>query len=201
MKAQLIIKKSYGDLQVVEQDENGRVKIHYIGWPKYYDEWKNAEEVAEKVHCPLLKASSLQDRKKVFLHHLLFSIKNALYPTLKSDPVIRIETPIDNDLWEKVAEIMDMSSKAQRKADISNTALTKVFGDTTWWYRIYNSNFDYCYVIDGTFVLKILKRALTEYKIKGDDGLTECIRNDCLTCVCTFVRGNGNHNNLDRIQK
>ena len=83
-----------------EQDEHGRIKIHYIGYGSEYDEWR---EPAGLIHldspCSVLEKYDLYQE-------LALRIKSALIPSRKSNPSVKIVMPFDkHDFCEGLAPL------------------------------------------------------------------------------------------------
>ena len=72
-----------------EQDDQGHVKVHYIGYGSEYDEWR---EPAGLVHL----ASPCVISERYDLHQeLALRIKSALTASRKSNPSVKIIMPFD----------------------------------------------------------------------------------------------------------
>ena len=75
-----------------------KVKIHYTGYASEFDEWRSCVELAlpirlVKLHVPC--EDSLEDWYNSFYDGLFREVKKRPYSTMRDDPDIRIETPID----------------------------------------------------------------------------------------------------------
>ena len=83
-------------IDVVEQDANGRLKIHYIGFSSVFDEWREPSDIV-----PLSeKGGSSHNDTSPYLPFSLYSelgnaIKKALISGRKESPHVRIEMPFD----------------------------------------------------------------------------------------------------------
>ena len=83
-----------------EQDEHGRIKIHYIGYGSEYDEWR---EPAGLIH---LDSPCLVLEKYDLYQELALRIKSALIPSRKSNPSVKIVMPFDkHDFCEGLAPL------------------------------------------------------------------------------------------------
>lgn len=130
-----------------EQDSQGRVKVHYIGYGTEFDEWRNP--------TALIPIESPCDTSEKYDFHedLALRIKAALTSSRKSNPVIKIAMPFDKQtfleglgsvgykhrqtkqlVWYRIAEFSD---------------LDQLLGKG-WHFRGLNLAGDYCYVYPGT---------------------------------------------------
>ena len=76
-------------IEVVKKEGN-RVKIHYVGYSDYHDEWRDTTDIVPLVPRP---GDVRQMEYKPFDPHaeLLFQIKQALDSSTRKDPDVRIE--------------------------------------------------------------------------------------------------------------
>jgi hypothetical protein len=74
----------------------------------------------------------------------------------------------------------------------SNRLLDEVLG-INWDKRIFNSNGDFAYVIDGTLKFWLARKSpIIEYKFVGHGKVLKSVIEDTTQVVFTFVRGDGN---------
>ena len=78
-------------VEVVDADDTGGVKIHYVGYSSRHDEWRRESDLV-RLSPPspdLLRPISLYEE-------LSYAIKAALKPSGPSkDPIVRLEIPFD----------------------------------------------------------------------------------------------------------
>ena len=91
-------------LQIVDRDKDkNMVKIHYVGYSGDCDEWKSCEDFnvgrMEARFQP--GCSSCSDRASVFFARLRRKIKFSLFSSKREDPDVRIEEPIDMDIYDE----------------------------------------------------------------------------------------------------
>jgi hypothetical protein len=81
------------------------VKVHYIGYPGNYDEWRRCSELADggigRVLTPFEPSNvSLEDRVALFCDRIKRKIKHTLFATKRESPEVRIEQEIEKDVFE-----------------------------------------------------------------------------------------------------
>ena len=74
-----------------------------VGYSEDWDEWKSCDEfrVGRMEHRFQPDSSSLSDRVSTFFTHLRRKIKFSLFSSKREDPDVRIEEPIDMDIYEQ----------------------------------------------------------------------------------------------------
>lgn len=79
------------------EEAGGRVKIHYVGYGKEFDEWRPKSEVvlSKPVFLPSSEPASYSP-----ITELACSIKKRLWPSRSEDPEVRIQLPIDLPTFE-----------------------------------------------------------------------------------------------------
>ena len=78
-----------------EQDNQGRVKVHYIGYGSEYDEWR---EPAGLVH---LDSPCVVSERYDLHQELALWIKSALTASRKSNPSVKIIMPFDQRVFSE----------------------------------------------------------------------------------------------------
>ena len=96
--------KELYEVEIKEVDrKKGRMKIHFKGYHDRYDEWRpydnNKMPVVRFERIFIASRESIEDRKEKFFDRLYREIKRALYSGRKEDPEVRIELPIDEDIF------------------------------------------------------------------------------------------------------
>lgn len=177
------------------EDQKQGVKIHYIGWPARYDEWRDPKELV--VHDTDPEQPQILEQ----LHRLL---KETLGPS-KKDSFKNIRIPLANQ-----KEFSCLSSRGtvckQTKTKTIYTIrkrndLTPILGDS-WDYRVFNKECDNVYIITSTVKFYIHERKpLTDYVIYPDHCQETKISRGFTLCF-NFVVKNGNKSKLmDLISK
>ena len=164
-------KKNDIDLYEVEIKEvdrkKGRIKIHFKGYHDRYDEWR---PVARLERIFIASCESIEGHKEKFFDRLYRQIKRALYSGRKEDPEVRIELPINEDIFRAGISLSGII-KSERGKEVyrilSNRDLDNCL-NFKWDERIQNENGDFAYVVPGTVKFWIIKRApIVEYKLIG----------------------------------
>lgn len=110
---------------------------------------------------------SLSDRLQAFYERVYREIERKLYSRRREDPEIRIEIPVDKDVFNE--SLGRITSKSYQK----NKLIYKVFSNETldcyvgtkWNERIMNENGDFAYVVPGTLRFWLTKRnPIVEFK-------------------------------------
>eukprot|EP00112_Aurelia_sp_Birch-Aquarium-sp1_P026798 Seg9737.1 transcript_id=Seg9737.1/GoldUCD/mRNA.D3Y31 product="hypothetical protein" protein_id=Seg9737.1/GoldUCD/D3Y31 len=195
--------KKFYDVEIKEIDAvNKKVKVHFIGWPDKCDEWQSYNENHESGEFPVVKLQkldppskeSLLERCREFSSSLHLEIKKKLKADRKEDPEIRIELPIDKDVFEEVFSHLG-KSKTKRGRSCTNIENNRELDETLgkrWNVRFRNSNGDFCKVCEGTVNFWLLIRnPLSDFMpIGGKLFPSKIEQKPCL--VFTFTRGTGN---------
>ena len=124
--------------------------------------------------------NSLQERLNGFNERIYREIKRKLSSGRKDDPEIRIEIPIDVDVFNESLG--------------SCTSFTPRRGKLNLNERIINEQGDFAYVVPKTVRFWLTKRKpIIEFKLMGNKNIKTEI-DDGYQVVFTFVRGDGNSN-------
>ena len=172
-----------------EQDEQGRVKVHYIGYGSQYDEWK---EPARLLHVDSPCAIS----EKFDLHQeLALRIKSALLPSRKSNPSVKLIMPFDQKVFcEGLASLgyVYKSINQITKYRINQYSdLDDILGKG-WHFRGLNSAGDFSFVVLKTTEYYLRHRRPLCHFIPDNNGvpLKTCIPQG-YALHFTFMRGDG----------
>ena len=137
---------------------------------------------------------SLNDRLLVFYERVYREIRRKLYSGRKEDPEVRIEIPVEEDVFNQSLGRITSKSYSRNKLVyqvLCNETLDNYIG-TKWNERIMNENGDFAYVVPGTLRFWLTKRnPILEFKVFGDKYVKSEIE-DGHEVVITFVRGDGN---------
>lgn len=136
---------------------------------------------------------SLSDRLQAFYERVYREIKRKLYSGRREDPEIRIEIPVDKDVFNE--SLGRITSKSYQKNKLIYKVLSNetpnCYVGTKWNERIMNENGDFAYVVPGTLRFWLTKRnPIVEFKLIGDKYVRSEIE-DGHQVVFTFVRGDG----------
>ena len=187
------------EIEVKDVDREGkRLKIHYKRFSDQFDEWKPYDDnnfpVVRLEHEFKPSEVSVEDRLHIFQDRLYREVKRKLYSGRKDDPEIRIEIPVEVDVFE-----MSIANAARARQERNkqvyritvNSHLDNYLG-IKWDERILNENGDYAYVVEGTLRFWLMeKNNIIEYKLIGGKYVRSEIE-DGHQLVFRFVRGDGN---------
>lgn len=155
-----------------------RVKIHYVEYSKWYDEWRPCDtedsnppfQWVESLRIP--SSASLENPMELVHGELYCQIKRKLYSGQKDDPATRVEIRIDQDVFDEGLALAGKPSKERGKTVCridSNEALNHSLG-IKWDERIFNENGDFAFVIEKTVRFWLSRKtAIQEFKVIGGE--------------------------------
>ena len=178
-------KKLY-KLKVLSQEErNGKLfcKVHYLGWPKHYDEWREAKDIVDTESCSNPVAE--------FGHALRTEVKRGLNSSRRTDSLIQLSLPVKKEIYEKLHQL-GVPKRGKRQTIAKFSDLNSCLGPD-WHFRIVNAYGDFCYIVEKTVEFWLHDRKpLVEYR---QDGSLQNIECGC-SLRFNFVRANGNNKDL-----
>ena len=108
-------------MNVVDNDGQGRVKIHYVGYSSSHDEWRDETEIVSIDPQPsehLMETDCISNGvmyAPFSLYNELGSrIKSSLISRRKESPTVRIELPFDKVLFEGGIKVCGTESRYYR---------------------------------------------------------------------------------------
>ena len=141
------------EVEIAEVDkENRKMKLHFKGYSHRYDEWRDYPDVADpevnsmnfsvskfvKLEKP--SEESFGERSRKLQSTLSLEIKRRLLSVRRDDPDVRLELPIDEDIFYKVFGSLGRLSKSRGRTVhriIENSQLDSIL-ETLWSVRIKN---------------------------------------------------------------
>ena len=86
---------------------NSRFKLHFVGYPDSDDQWQTFTEdelpVLRRIKPFEFSRETLEERTEAFKSALCTELKKRLLPTTrKDDPAVRVELPVQRDVYESV---------------------------------------------------------------------------------------------------
>lgn len=157
---------------ILEQDED-KVKVHYVGYSSIYDEWKHENELEEDEEA----ACESPDTYKPYslYDNLRLRVKQALTCGRKSSPMVKIVMNFDCVQFNGGLKAVGVPSKVIHGVQhyrIRNYKDLDPYLGSSWHYRGLNNNGDYNFVELETVDFWLRKsRALIEYlPCKDDNG-------------------------------
>jgi len=189
-----IVEAKLYPVDIVEEEED-RVKVHYIGYDSAHDEWKNREEL-ETLNDGGHELELYQPYN--FYEELRWHIKNAL--STRRDLDVRIEMGIDAMLFQGGLKSLGYLKKRERGHEVYGIKAYKdlipLFGEN-WHIRIKNKQLDFCASLE-TIEFYIRKRApVQEFTLSGE-AITSVRGGHVLTFK--FVRMDGVRRQLDYVR-
>ena len=181
VKRQKIQKNEIYPVDIIER-ENGRVRVHYIGYESGYDEWKDEaeleviEEDAEETE-PLVTEKILEPYS--LYKDLGVRIKKALSCTRTSSPQIKVVMPFDILMFYGGLRASGIPTKVvggnQHYKINHYRDLNHLLG-RNWHFRAINANGDYGYVVMETVSFYIRRnKPLTEYTLVDDSFVAKSV--------------------------
>ena len=143
---------------IVEDEENGRVKVGYIGLSNEYDEWRRLEDTVnieeeeeeeEEDNDYLVPSSRL---KFCLFEELACQIKTLLFSSRKASPVCSLSMSFDRVHFDSLVMRGIRKESKGRKEFYSLVSLSKLddlLGER-WYIRGINEAGDFCYAEPGT---------------------------------------------------
>ena len=152
-----------------------RLKIHFKGYDEKFDEWRpfsnDSLPVVRVERMSVPSRNSLQERLNGFNERMYREIKRKLYSGRKDDPEIRIEIPVDYDVFnEGLGSCASFTYQRGKEiyAITDNEVLDSFFG-LNWNERIINEHGDFAYVEPQTVRFWLTKRRpIVEFKLMGN---------------------------------
>lgn len=185
-------------LRVLEEDEeNGRVKVGYIGFSDEYDEWRRSEDIvtieeseeeedSDYLAPPLLKFCLFKE--------LAYRIKSLLFSSRKASPICVVTLSFDRMHFDSLVMRGIRKETKGKKEVYSLSSLSKLDDllGKRWYVRGINVAGDFCYVEPDTvsFYLKQSKPKL-DFQLKDDGTLSKHYFGMHNQLVFQFVRSDG----------
>ena len=199
--------KGLFSVKIIEE-QGSRVKVHYIGYSRSYDKWRNREEIElldlevaleSEVPQGMESDAIAATRYNPFslFNELLFKIKSGLSCNRKASPKIKITMPFDLVLFNgsfKLAGTPSRKIGGTQYYTISNYQDFNHFLGPNWHFRGINQNVDYGYVLKETFEFCIRKRkSFVEYMPSTSSSSPSRITTDTgYSLSVSFTCGYGN---------
>ncbi|XP_069106908.1 uncharacterized protein [Argopecten irradians] len=167
----------------VEDSKNKKVRIHYIGWPRRYDEWRNREDLVE-----------LSVSTNTLCKQLAVQIKERLASTTTDSRIILRIAITDLEDFKSLQEHASVYKVTTHRIvyHIKKRQSLETPLGVGWDYRVINESGDNFYVKTETVKFWMYKRQpLKEYIIFPDHKVETAIdRGVCLTFTFVMCAGN-----------
>ena len=182
------------ELEILEtKEEIGKVyaKVHYLGWPSNYDEFRPINDIIpiSDVHVKTSK-----DILNFFFEHLRISVQESLHVQRLADSIVELKIPVSRGTFEEFASLGKPQFFKNRKCYMisSHKDLEGVLGQG-WNYRVANPAQDFAFVEISSLRFYLAERApLMSYLPSGE---SQNIHRGFM-CVIKFIRGLGSRDDL-----
>lgn len=189
-------------IEIVEK-EGSKVKVHYIGYSKKYDEWKDEEEILDgrdAGHLAKNEANGLICKPYSLYEDLSIKIKRALTCRRSGSPLVKITMPFDVLLFNGGLKLAGKPSKkvlGVQYFEINHYKDLNHLLGKYWHVRGLNSSGDYSFAIKDTIQFAIKRgKPLADYTVHHDgDSEVSAIKSVIDTGHCltfSFTEGYGN---------
>jgi len=180
-----------------------RVKVHYVGYSKKYDEWKERGDVEDISTRPEDTSTRPEPSDTVplyrpysFYDDLKFRVKKSITCSLHTSPKVKITMPVDvllfNGGLKMAGTPIKMVGGVQYYGIHKYRDINHLLGDN-WHYRGLNNQGDYGYAIRNTVQFYVKKyRPLIEYVPSSNGSTTKCSHDVGYYLHFSFVQGYGN---------
>ena len=189
-------------LNIIEKDdENGCVKVRYIGYGQEFDEWRLTEDIMElsessSTDDSSVTATPLSVDRLCLYKELAYRIKALLCSPRKGNPACRVVMNFDVVYYEGlIRRATKQVGNGRRKREIyqlpSLTRLDDLLGER-WYIRSVNINGDFCYIQPGSvkYYLKRCKKRI-DYQMQVDGTLLKCTFGGQCQLVFQFICNDG----------
>ena len=186
------------DIEVIEEEEL-RVKIHYVGYESSSNEWIRKSDIRYKP-VPNSPEETPADEASLPLSALASSIKHKLIPSKNlEDPAVRIQLAMNIDTFRLLLQ-RGKSLGKRRGHEVYGlreySDLNGLLGEQ-WHMRVNNTSGDFSYVIKETICYYMAQpKSLLDFHVST--GSSGCLKfppffiQQPTAVVFQFVRGDGN---------
>ncbi|KAJ8049454.1 hypothetical protein HOLleu_02210 [Holothuria leucospilota] len=185
----------YFKLDILDQREfcgQHQVLVHYKGWAKKFNEWRCLNEILETPSSAIIPGA-----KELLQDQLLIRIKEQLNGNRRTDSLVEIKLPIQQQTFEEIKCFLVPGPKNIFYLN-KWTDLDAYLG-RGWHYRGLNSNGDVCFVVEGSVQVRMYERQpLTEY-VSPESSSTLLHRG--FQFVFKFVKDNGTRTDFEELLK
>lgn len=151
------------EIENVEEDENDRVMIHYVGYSERYDEWRSRDDITIRPD----RITSVQEPITSPFATLACMIKKKLVPS-REDPAIRIQLLFNHSDWQL---LHNKSIPAGREFTINSYSDIDDLMGENWYYRVVNASGDFSYAVLETIRYHLfVPKPLLEYSHQRCEG-------------------------------
>ena len=189
--------KTFYDVTIKEIHETKGVKVHYVGYGEEYDEWKPLSDqqtgdfpVAKFERLKQPDHATIKERSERFCIRLYLEIKRNLHSQRKTDPNVRIQLAIEQDIFEQFNDVGVSSDKNTRQI-LHNNELERFLGRRLD-VRVRNNRGDFESVVEGSVRFwKHERPPMDDFFSTGGKFFPYKIEQEPLF-IFTFVRETGN---------
>ena len=172
-----------------ERDEQGRVKVHYIGYGSEYDEWREPAGLID------LDSPCMVSEKYDLHQELALRIKSALTASRKSNPSVKIIMPFDKHVFSEglaaLGFVYKSTNNLTRYRITQYSDLDDLLGKG-WHFRGLNSAGDFCFVIPQTTEYCLRRRRPMCHFVPDNNGVAvKTSTPQGYALHFSFIRGDG----------
>ena len=172
-------------VEILEREE-GKVKVHYVGYGSSDDEWKE-EELVDICEPTYLLSSAFS-----MYQELALAIKSKLQSSRRGSPEVKIVMDFDKAVFESGLKPLGTLKKKKRSTDkytINQHSDLEIILGKKWYIRGLNISGDFCYAMKESVCFYLTKKApLVDFKRESFEKL---LYYRGYSLVFTFVRGDG----------
>lgn len=178
-------------VEVIDEDTQHQVKIHYVGYSNKYDEWIRKSQIQYKPVVLPLSSKELNLQSHNFTT-LACCIKQKLIPSRKlEDPKVRIQIPFDNtsfNLLKRNGVLLDIQVNGHQVYGIKDYEdLDELLGEQ-WHLRIVNINGDFsCALLKTIQFYATCPKPILDFSINTSTTHASLLQGDELTLSPYFT--------------
>ncbi|XP_021347560.1 uncharacterized protein LOC110446631 [Mizuhopecten yessoensis] len=176
-------------VEVIDEGEEGYVKVHYLGWNRKHDKKVPADQIVRIPH----QTSS-------FAHQLAITIKENLTPG-KCDSLVKVKVPVTEEEFGQISNSGTPYKITRTKTvfRISSRNRLNILLGEGWDYRILNEEGDNFYVKTATVKFYLHTRKPLNDFLVYPDHIERYALDRGMQLVFSFVKMASNNNNHQKL--
>ena len=183
--------RQFFELRIIDtkfESEKLYCRVHYIGWPSKYDEWRLASDI---IDIPEEFLKSTESERRLFFTNLRIAIKEALHCQRRADSFVEIKTQITKDIYQELQALGTPKKRGQYL--LSDIRSFDRFLGNGWNLRIINRHKDFAYIANDQLFFRLSEREpLHEFSLDGQP----VISHRGFMLIIKFVRALGNREDV-----
>ena len=171
-----------------------KVKVHYVGWGRKFDEWRPISELSHFGFTNyIIRRDGLVEHQ---LRQISIATQESLNGARRRDTSRSLKVSISERTWTELANVLWVKRVFRKKPTIHGIRkkedLDRLLG-TGWSKRIFNKYGDFSEILPETFQIYVYqKKDLKCYKKSAKGGLTVNSLNRGLFLAIKFLCSDGN---------